>query len=149
MICYNCNKREVKYTHVMCGIFLCENCIIEINDKLAKAGLEGENAGRLWKKYIFTPWLLTREEIKIIDIYEAEVLGKRDDHYLIEFRDSEMEVVEAELPIDEFKFFPYNIDEDRHFGIVLFQDKLSKEIRIGAWPVQTDWNEDLLDEHYK
>lgn len=89
------------------------------------------------------PWEKSLLEIKIIDIYEAEITGEEGNDYLIEFRDAEMEIVEASLPKKEFDGWPEQIKQGSVFGVVIYyHEKLS----IGAWPIEKYWNPNLLKE---
>jgi hypothetical protein len=90
------------------------------------------------------PWQLSSSQITIIDIYEAEVTGEVDDDFMIEFYDSEMEIVEAMLPKKEFEEHPGDVKKGTAFGIVLYRQQGEYAPKIGAWPIQEYWNKSLI-----
>lgn len=91
------------------------------------------------------PWLSNKSQIDIIDVYEAEVTGEKDDDYLIEFRDVEMEIVVASLPKKEFEKHPEPVTAGTPFGIVLYKQQGDPATKIGAWPVEKYWNKSLIN----
>ena len=90
------------------------------------------------------PWLLNNSQIDIIDVYEAEIIKEEDNDYLIEFRDSEMKIVEAVLPKKEFEEHPEIIRIGTAFSIVLYKQYDDFTIKIGAWPAEKYWHKSWL-----
>jgi len=86
------------------------------------------------------PWLLDESQLEIIDVYEAEIIKAENNNYLIEFRDAEMEVIEATLPKKEFEHHPEPIEPGTTFGIVLYRQVDDPATKIGAWPAEKYWN---------
>lgn len=99
---------------------------------------------RVEMSYQQRPWLLDDSQLKIVDIYEAEITGKRENDFQIEFRDAEMEIIEAFIPIREFKHHPISVSEGTHFGIVLYNQKDDPAVKISVWPTEEHWNPSLL-----
>lgn len=97
---------------------------------------------------IDTPWLLGKKHIKVIDTYEAEIVGVKEGYYMIEFRDSSMQVVEALVPKVEFShhiMHPVKVCEGYNFHIVIYQVICNKNLIVGSWPIVKYWNIDLKE----
>ncbi|MBW2995062.1 hypothetical protein KY312_01815 [Candidatus Woesearchaeota archaeon] len=89
------------------------------------------------------PWEMTPKEVEITDAYEAEITGEKDDNYFVEFRDQEMEVVEAEIKKTDFEYFPHPVKAGTAFVIVTY--KLNGVTGVGSWPITKYWNQELRD----
>lgn len=89
------------------------------------------------------PWERSPLEIKIIDCYEAQVVGEEGDFYNIEFHDYDMSIVEAEILKKEFKDWPHPIKEGTCFGIMIY--KYNGELKVGSWPLKQFWSKELLE----
>lgn len=84
------------------------------------------------------PWLLNKSEIKIIDVYEAEIIGEENEKYFIEIFNKDYSIIEARLYKSEFKYFPHPIGVGTSFGMILFC--YGEKVSINAWPVLEYWH---------
>ena len=101
-----------------------------------------------------SPWQKNKLEIKVIEVYEAQIFAEKNNDYFVGFYDREMNLVTSLLPKTEFDNWPEEIKEGSPFGIILYKEKTNKKFlffpiyktKVGSWPPEKYWNKELLGE---
>lgn len=91
------------------------------------------------------PWEKGPLEVRVIRTFEGEIDAEAGDDYNISFADYDGGIVEAKLPKEEFRHFPYPIEAGTWFGIVLYQEGKNTKMKVGAWPLMSYWNKELVE----
>lgn len=86
------------------------------------------------------PWLLSKDEIEIMEIISLEVVGEDNECYKVEFHDEDnFSIVEANILKEHFKNIPHSIEEGVCVQLVSF--RYHDEVFFKVCPVMHYWSE--------
>ena len=89
------------------------------------------------------PWLLSEEDIKILQAFEAEIVGQENNDYIVSFADDNGDHIEARIPKAEFEILPYPCVLGACFHIVVYE-RIKESVKIASiWPDAKHWHPDL------
>jgi hypothetical protein len=91
------------------------------------------------------PWEKTREEIIILDGCDAKIIDEENTHYIIEFNDDELEIIEGKIEKSTFQNFPKESTPKigLWFSLINYKDNLTQQTIQEPWPCPRFWNEKL------